>query len=127
MALQLRRTLAKPTANGNVQRRCKNRDQLLPLALHGPRTMVRVMLKNQLLVSQKKMDIELVYLEVHLVNMLLIDLKMTIDYYGIIPIKINLSFYARTTTIFPGFTLAKRSKDCNDNYKVIDISINVNT
>ena len=29
-----------------------------------------------------------------------------------------MSFYARTTTIFPGFTLAKRSKDCNDNYKV---------
>ena len=27
-------------------------------------------------------------------------------------------FYARTTPIFPGFTLAKRSKDCNDNYKV---------
>ena len=111
MALQLKRTLAKPTANGNVQRRCKNRDQLLPLALHGPRTMVRVMLKNQLLVSQRKMDIELVYLEVHLVNMLLNDLKMTI-------IKINLIFYARMTPIFPGFTLAKRSKDCNDNYKV---------
>ena len=63
------------------------------------------------------MDIELAYLEVHEVNMLVIDLKMSFLIWGN-TYQYQFDFSCLDDPIFPGFTLVKRSKDCEDGYKL---------